>query len=414
MRQAGLSIFIGSLFVFRKYLKNIGSSFARRAFLLEENETAMQWIDFVLNNASLLTGGTNAEIDKLKELKKLLRYSDSRPYSTQSGRQISTLLNSRDPSLIPWFRKREIHYESDLTALSHVSWQTSYKREMSVSQIATMRSVSNISSKFNHCDTYSSGFASGPLGIFANLIVTKLNYFFEDELKHKEIWKIEDAKPYNKVSIMGPAGTWHPLCGELEDCLCVKRIFHSAIGKFEEYVKYLKENCEAPLVVLKSLSDFHGAEKLKRKVFQRFVVFTTALKTCKPVDAKLHTNTPTAASISNPAHAPVRQHIVQSVEQRLRRIFSFALQDQRSNADATGVKRPPLNPHEISAHFYKNSINGQIGLNDFLLSLRELGISIQPNECHELMKLIAAPVKHAKGMEVKIHIDAFLKFFFGS
>ena len=142
-------------------------------------------------------------------------------------RQIS-LLNSRDPSLIPWFRKREIHYESDLTALSHVSWQTSYKREMSVSQIATMRSVRNISSKFNHCDTYSSGFASGPLGIFANLIVTKLNYFFEDELKHKEIWKIEDAHTIKLVYWDQRGRGTH--CGEMEGCLCVSEYFIPPLG----------------------------------------------------------------------------------------------------------------------------------------------------------------------------------------
>ena len=96
----------------------------------------MQWIDFVLNNASLLT--VQMQIDKLKELKKLLRYSDSRPYSTQLADKYP-LLNSRDPSLTLVSKTRNtlrIRSNGIITFLA-----TSYKREMSVSQIATMRSV---------------------------------------------------------------------------------------------------------------------------------------------------------------------------------------------------------------------------------------------------------------------------------
>ena len=139
-------------------------------------------------------------------------------------------------------------------------------------------------------------------------------------------------------------------------------------------------------------------------------------KDCKPVDTKLHSNTSTTMSIRNQIPSPVRQHIIRKVEQRLRKIFSFALQDQLSSAGIAPAKLPPLTPHEISAHFYKNSNNGQIGLSDFQVALHQLGIFIEPNECHELMKLIAAPLKHHgnKYMEISVNIDTFLKFFFES
>ena len=205
LRRARLGYFVGSLIPFRRDKH----PFARWDYLLQDHETKIEWVDFVLHDANIRNGATTTEIDKLNEMKKyFVYYRDSSPSSTQffidqaPGKEISTLLNGTDLSLVSFLRKREIHYESDLTTLSNVYWKTSYKSEMSISQIASMRSVSNIRSRFNHCDTYSSGFASGPLGIFANLIVTKLNYFFEDELKHKDIWKIEEAKPHNKISIM--------------------------------------------------------------------------------------------------------------------------------------------------------------------------------------------------------------------
>ena len=82
------------------------------------------------------------------------------------------------------------------------------------------------------------------------MLLTKLNYFFEDELKHKEIWKNENSE----IHILAPnTGEWHSLSGELQDCQCIKRLFHDSLHhilNMDQHLNHLAINYLAYLVLV--------------------------------------------------------------------------------------------------------------------------------------------------------------------
>ena len=404
--------------------------------MLEKNDLVIRWIEFLINDEKYLNliGIRETEKNRLKQWKKsilhhsVLNIQDNSQQGKKlinsrdlfvPGKELSTTLLQTQPKLANWFNKNYcILFTNDLTNLSNVISPTTYKINMNSDQIEYMRSISNIRERFNYCDSHSNGFATGPLGLFTNVLLTKLNYFFEDELKHKEIWKNENSE----IHILAPnTGEWHSLSGELQDCQCIKRLFHASIRKIEQYILYLNDerNDNVPLHDIKSITEFIGKFKILQSYLCSWRIFAESNirrrggKKKPLLESKGRNGKGTSTSMQV-MHSPVRHNVIQKVEQRLYKIFSAAKQDTIiiNHKDGKHVEKNGLTSEDIATHFYKGSINGQIGLKDFQIALRQLGIFIQPNEIHELMKIISGPTVDIvkSNAEIQVNISTFLKF----
>ena len=367
----------------------------------------------IVNNKSPLVKKRSLISDNIQQKKPI----DTRDLFVP-GKELSTTLLQTQPKLANWFSTKYcILFTNDLTTLSNIISPTTYKRKMNSDQIEFMRSISNIRERFNFCDSHSNGFATGPLGLFTNVLLMKLNYFFEDELKHKEIWKNENSE----IHILVPnTGKWHSLSGELQDCQCIKRLFHASIRKIEQYVHYLNEekNNDTPLHDIKSITEFIGKFKILQPYFHSWKMrakINIQQRGGKKKKLKIKVGNGKSTSTMQAMYSPVRRNVIQKVEQRLYKIFSTAKQDTIiiNGKDGKQMKQNGLTSEDIATHFYKGSINGQIGLKDFQIALQQLGIFIQANEIHELMKIISGPsvdVVKRNNAEIQVNIDTFLQF----
>jgi hypothetical protein len=417
LRELGLGLCYGSLSDFMKKQK------LKLSELLKNKELALKWIDYILKDSEYmdLIGITEIEKNRLTQWKYWIQMQmqnanvinlDPRDWNGR-GEKLSTSIFETRPTLAKWFEEcHGIVYFSDLISESSVASLQSYKLHMTSDQINYMHSVGNIRERFRFCDIHSGGLRSGSLGMFTNMFMTKLNYFFEEGLKHKRIWKIDDD---DELSVMGKDGKHYALSTTLQDCKCISSIFDAAIRKFKRYVMYLNqsENEGIPLDSIKTISSYICSNNSSRTK-----LLSSCFKAWKKYKANHSKKSNIASSIRKQNEhkerpfSPIRQNVIKAVEKRLFDIFD-AVKREIITVDANGneIKQKGLSSEDIAVHFYKNSNNGRIGLSDFATALRQLGINIQPNESHELMKIISGGFGTVQSkLEQMVDVGAFINF----